>query len=89
LTGRHTDGVAIERTGAHAAEGPVMAAVSAISVEEFCRRYDIGRTLAFELIKTGKLPARKCGRRTLIAAEAAAAWFAGLPAIKPTAACSQ
>jgi excisionase family DNA binding protein len=38
----------------------------AMSIADFCRRYGIGRTTAYEQIKAGQLRARKCGKRTII-----------------------
>ena len=38
----------------------------AMSIADFCRRYGIGRTTAYEQIKAGALRARKCGKRTII-----------------------
>jgi hypothetical protein len=34
----------------------------AMSVQDFCERYDIGRTKAYEEINAGRLKARKAGR---------------------------
>jgi excisionase family DNA binding protein len=51
----------------------------AFSITEFCRRYGIGRTNAYQEIAAGRLRAVKAGRRTLITQEAAEAWLAGLP----------
>ncbi|HEX3920072.1 MAG TPA: helix-turn-helix domain-containing protein [Caulobacteraceae bacterium] len=59
------------------AEGPI----GALSPAEFCRAYGIKTTKFYELLKTGELRARKCGRRTLIARVDAAAWWASLPEI--------
>ena len=50
----------------------------AISISEFCRTYGVGRTMVYQLIKDGVLPAIKCGRRTLISWEEAEAWFRNL-----------
>jgi excisionase family DNA binding protein len=52
----------------------------AFSITEFCQRYSIGRTRAYEEIAAGRLRAVKAGRRTLIAEESAEAWFEALPA---------
>ena len=46
-----------------------MADLFAYSIAEACARSGIGRTAMYELIKTGQLPARKRGRRTLILVE--------------------
>ncbi len=38
----------------------------AVTVQRACELTGIGRTKIFEPIRLGQLPARKCGRRTLI-----------------------
>lgn len=57
----------------------------AFSIPEFCRRYGIGRTNAYQEIAAGRLRAVKVGRRTLITQEAADAWLASLPELRPAA----
>lgn len=52
----------------------------AFSISEFCLRYGIGRTNAYQEIAAGRLRAVKVGRRTLITCDAAEAWLAELPA---------
>jgi len=47
----------------------------ALSIPEFCAAAGIGRSLAYEEIKAGRLKVLKCGRRTLIAKEAVAEWL--------------
>jgi len=49
---------------------------------EFCLSNKIGMTRFYEEINTGRLVARKLGRKTLIAKEAAQAWRDALPAMK-------
>ena len=51
----------------------------AFTVEEFCRRFGVGRTAVYEEIKGGRLTARKRGSRTLIARDEARRWFHNLP----------
>ena len=51
----------------------------AFSIPEFCGRYGIGRTNAYQEIAAGRLRAVKAGRRTLIPQEDAEAWLASLP----------
>jgi len=51
----------------------------ALSVDQFCDRYGIGRTTAYAEIKLGRLKAIKVGRRTLISFDAAEEWLAALP----------
>ena len=52
------------------------------TIAEACARSGIGRTAIYELINTGQLPARKCGRRTLILAEDLRQCLELLPQIK-------
>jgi excisionase family DNA binding protein len=56
----------------------------AFSIDEFCRRFGVGRTKVYEEIKFGRLPARKIGRRTIIPADDAEGWLQHLPLMKPT-----
>lgn len=51
----------------------------ALSIPEFCALYAIGRTKAYEELRSGRLRARKAGHRTLIAADDAEAWLSKLP----------
>jgi excisionase family DNA binding protein len=48
------------------------------SIDEFCRRYGIGRTSAYQEMSAYRLRAVKVGRRTLITQDAAEAWLAAL-----------
>ena len=63
----------------------VDANVEAFSIEEFCLRYGVGRQLAYDEIKAGRLVAVKAGgsRRTLIRRVAAERWIETSPTIKP------
>jgi hypothetical protein len=45
-----------------------------------------GRTFVYQLIREGKLKAKKCGRRTIITPEAWREHVAALPEVKATAA---
>jgi excisionase family DNA binding protein len=54
----------------------------AMGVAEFCRRYAIGRTRVYEELKTGRLRARKCGRRTIITEDDAEDWLKQLPVVQ-------
>jgi excisionase family DNA binding protein len=56
----------------------------AFPINEFCERYSIGRTRAYEEIAAGRLRAVKAGRRTLIPADSAEAWFEELPVSRGT-----
>lgn len=51
----------------------------AYSVAEFAAAYGICRAQVYVEIKTGRLAARKIGRRSLISIEEAQRWFAALP----------
>jgi hypothetical protein len=51
-----------------------------MSLDDFCRRYRIGRTKTYEEINAGRLKARKAGRRTIIAEDDAEEWLSLLPA---------
>jgi hypothetical protein len=63
---------------------PVLQAQRAFSIEQFCRRYGVGRTKAYEELKLGRLHARKIGRRTVITEDDAEAWLRRLPRMKST-----
>jgi len=54
----------------------------AFSIEEFCRRFGIGRTKVYEELKRGRLRARKIGRRTIVTEDDAEAWLRRLPLVK-------
>lgn len=53
--------------------------VTAFSVKEFCRRYNVSPATAYRLMKAGELAYRKAGRRRLIAVADAEAWWNSLP----------
>jgi excisionase family DNA binding protein len=38
----------------------------ALSVTEACKLSRLGRTTFYKYLKLGKIPARKCGRRTIV-----------------------
>jgi excisionase family DNA binding protein len=38
----------------------------ALSVKEACKYISLGRTSFYKLVKSGQIPARKCGRRTIV-----------------------
>jgi excisionase family DNA binding protein len=54
---------------------------SAYSIDEFCKRYGIGRTTVYAEIKDKRLKVRKVRRRTIITAEAADDWLRALPEV--------
>ena len=43
----------------------------AFSIDQFCSRYGVGRTTAYEEIKAKRLQVVKAGKRTLVPADAA------------------
>jgi excisionase family DNA binding protein len=54
----------------------------ALTIDEFCRRYGIGRTSAYAEIAAGRLRAVKVGRKTLIIVDDAEEWLAALPSLQ-------
>ena len=56
----------------------IAAPLRAFSIDEFCRRYGIGRTTAYAEISAGRLRRRKVGKRSLIAEDDAEAWLDSL-----------
>jgi excisionase family DNA binding protein len=54
----------------------------AFSIEEFCRRFGVGRTKVYEELRRGRLRARKIGRRTIITEDDAEGWLRRLPLMK-------
>lgn len=50
-----------------------------LTVQDVAKTTGIGRTKVFELIRDGKLPARKIGTRTIILAEDLKAFLDKLP----------
>jgi excisionase family DNA binding protein len=61
---------------------PILRAQRAFSIEQFCKRYGVGRTKAYEELKLGRLQARKIGRHTIIPEDDAEAWLRRLPRMK-------
>jgi excisionase family DNA binding protein len=55
----------------------------AFGIDEFCRRYGVGRTTAYAEMAAGRLRRRKVGKRSLVAEDDAEAWLASLPTITP------
>jgi excisionase family DNA binding protein len=51
----------------------------AMSISQFCKRYGIGRTKAYDELRMGRLRGHKCGNRTLIANDDAEQWLSSLP----------
>ena len=54
----------------------------AMSIDEFCQRYGIGRTTAYEEIKQRRLRGLKVGKRTLITEDDAEDWLRRLPVLE-------
>jgi excisionase family DNA binding protein len=50
-----------------------------VSVPDAVSMTGIGRTTIYHAIKSGALPIRKCGRRTIIETSALNAWLASMP----------
>lgn len=63
-------------------EGRRRATQRAMSIAEFCQRYSIGRTTAYQEIGSGRLRGRKIRKRTLIAQDDAEDWLRSLPIIE-------
>ena len=54
-----------------------------LSIPEAVKASGIGRTTIFDMIKTGRLPAKKLGARTLILRSDLEAFVASLPSRTP------
>jgi excisionase family DNA binding protein len=54
----------------------------AMSIAEFCEQYGPGRTKTYEELKSGRLRARKIGKRTIITEDDAEDWLLRLPVIE-------
>lgn len=65
--------------------GENRSAVGALTINEFCRRFSIGRTFAYAEIKEGRLVARKAKARTVILHSDAERWAQSLPEMHPAA----
>ncbi|HUZ31911.1 MAG TPA: DNA-binding protein [Xanthobacteraceae bacterium] len=50
-----------------------------MNLPEFCARYKIGRSKAYQEIKAKRLKAHKCGDRTIITDNDAEEWLHSLP----------
>ena len=53
----------------------------AMSIARFSEDYAIGRTKAYEELRSGRLRGRKIGKRTIISQDDAEAWLRQLPAL--------
>ena len=56
----------------------------AMSIARFSEDYAIGRTKAYEELRSGRLRGRKIGKRTIISQDDAEAWLRQLPALPVT-----
>jgi len=50
-----------------------------LSILDFCKWSGLGRTAAYEELRSGRLRAKKCGRRTIIPKTEASSWLESLP----------
>lgn len=51
-----------------------------LSIHDFVKWSGLGRTQVYEELRSGRLKARKCGRRTIIPMSDAENWLQTLPA---------
>jgi hypothetical protein len=56
----------------------------ALSIAEVVRASGLCRTLVYGEIRAGRLPARKCGRRTIILRQDLEAFLQRLPSVRAT-----
>ena len=54
-----------------------------LTISQFCEAANCGRTRAYQLINSGKIPALKNGKKTLIRRADVEAWIASLNPYKP------
>ena len=54
----------------------------ALTVNEFCETYRVGRNTFYNELKAGRLEARKAGKKTLILKTEAARWANALPKLE-------
>jgi len=52
-----------------------------LTVQEAIFGYGLGRSKFYQEVAAGRIQLRKCGRRTLVAADDMEAWAAGLPIV--------
>lgn len=56
--------------------------LKALTIRQFCELYEFSRATAYREIRSGRLKAQKCGRRTTISADEARRWHCSLPSIQ-------
>jgi len=59
-----------------------MSDTAAISIDQFCVQFNLGRTSAYKEIAAGRLKARKIGSRTVLLADDVKAWRDALPSME-------
>jgi len=57
--------------------------MGALTVNEFCKTYRIGRNTFYNELKTGRLSAKKAGKKTLVLKSEAQRWERSLPDFVP------
>jgi hypothetical protein len=62
------------------APDPAVSLSAAMTIDQFCRSYCVGRTKAYGELKSGRLVARKLGAKTIILRDDAEKWLRSLPA---------
>ncbi|MET4493484.1 helix-turn-helix domain-containing protein [Bradyrhizobium sp. LA7.1] len=58
----------------------------AVSIDQFCSNNAVSRATVYREIASGRLEARKVGRKTVILKAAERAWLNALPVFEPEAA---
>lgn len=53
-----------------------------LTPDDFCKTYRVSKSKFYLLLKAGDVRAVKLGRKTLVSADAADAWFRGLPELR-------
>jgi excisionase family DNA binding protein len=54
----------------------------AMTIDEFCETYSLGRTKAYAELRSGRLRGRKVGKRTIISEDDAEEWLTRLPVLR-------
>lgn len=66
---------------------PLDESAELLTITRFTKLAGIGKTLAYELLNSGTVRAKKIGKKTMIPREEFDAWKASLPDYKPLGAC--